>query len=136
MPWFKQWETVFNAKSYSVFMPGLSQYFPPRLCSNSALLNHEGLNNSWSISSSPSGFWPVKSTVPCIKKKKRKLEEGDKRTGNKRLKKMDIEILNASAESSFTTWNNWVSTTLCLTFLRNPLLTPYSLARDFLTWKC
>lgn len=77
-------------------MPGLRQYFPPCLCSNGASLNHEGLNNSQSIISSPAGFWPVKSTVPCIKKKQRMLEEGDERTGNKRFNKMEIEIVNAS----------------------------------------
>lgn len=95
MPQFKQWETVFSAKSYSAFMPGLSQYFP-QLRSNDAPLNHEGVNNSWSISSSPARFWPVKSTASCYKKKQRKLQEGDERTGNKRLNKMDAEILNSS----------------------------------------
>lgn len=90
MPWFKQWETAFKANSYCVFMPGLSQYFPPQLWSNGVSLNHEGFNNSQSISSSPAGFWPVKSTVPCIKKNPK--EEEDKRTGNKRLNKMDIKF--------------------------------------------
>lgn len=95
MPQFKLWETVFSAKSYSAFMPGLSQYFR-QLRSNDAPLNHDGVNNSRSISSSPAWFWPVKCTASCNKKKQRKPEEGDERTGKKRLNKMDAEILNGS----------------------------------------